>query len=244
MAISAIISFFIVIFSYHQLLWFTVFIQVALLIVSCLLKEPNSKKKLNTNVYLHLKEAIILFVTNRKLRLLSIASIINYSISELKWQFSTAFIATVWPIWALGFAKVLPSIGASLSFYFSGKLIKKFSAQTILLLHSTYGKIISIIALIYPTVISPLLMSTPSFLHGVGSVAERSLMQQEFSSHQRATMSSLNSLAGSVGFAGMSLILGGLADRYNPATAMIILTIVSIPNVLIYWILFKKSKTN
>lgn len=242
MAISAGLSGLIAIFSFHYLLWFSVAIQIVLLIVSYLIIEPHFMQKLNTNVFAHTKEAIILFIKNKKLRLLSIASIISYSTSELKWQFGSAFVATVWPLWAIGISKMLPSFGASLSFYFSGKLIRKFKAITILLFDSIYGKIISFISLIFPTVFSPLLMSTPSFLFGVGKVAETTLMQHEFSNHQRATMSSLNSLGGSIGFAIMTLVLGRLADSLGPAKALIILTIIGLPVIYLYWKIFKDDR--
>ena len=242
MGISAGLSGLIAIFSFHYLLWFSVVIQVALLIVSYLIIEPHFMQKLNTNVFAHTKEAIVLFIKNKKLRLLSIASIIGYSTSELKWQFGSAFVATVWPLWAIGISKMLPSLGASLSFYFSGKLIHKFKAITILMFDSIYGKLISFIALIFPSIYSPLLMSTSSLLFGVSSIAEKTLMQHEFSNHQRATMSSLNSLGGSVGFAIMTLVLGGLADSLGPARALIILTIIGLPVIYLYWKIFKNDQ--
>lgn len=242
MSISAGLSTLIAIFSFQYLLWFSVAIQIGILIVSYLIIEPHFVQNLNTNVFAHTKEAITLFIKNKKLRLLSIASIIGYSTSELKWQFGSAFVATVWPLWAIGISKMLPSLGASLSFYFSGKLIRKFKAVTILLFDSIYGKIISLISLIFPTVFSPLLMSTPSLLFGVGNVAETTLMQHEFSNHQRATMSSLNSLGGSIGFAIMTLVLGGLADSLGPARALIILTVIGLPVTYFYWIIFRNER--
>lgn len=242
MGISALLSGLIAIYSFSYLLWFSVIIQFGLLFISYLIIEPKSFKKTNSNVFAHVKEAVNLFISNKKLRLLSIASILTYSISELKWQFSSAFVATVWPVWAIGISKTLPSLGASLSFYFSGKLIKKFKAVNILLFDSIYGKVISFVSLIFPTVFSPLLMSTPSLLYGVGSVAEKTLMQYEFTTHQRATMSSLNSLGGSIGFAIMSLVLGSLADLLGPANALIILIVVGLPVVYLYWVIFKNDK--
>ncbi len=242
MGISAILGGLIAIFSFNHLLWFSVAIQLSLLFVSFMLVEPHSRKKTDTNVFAHIKEAISLFIKNKKLRLLSVASILSYSISELKWEFGSAFVSTVWPLWAIGISKMLPSFGASLSFYFSGKLIRKFKAVTILFFDSIYGKVISLIALVFPTVFSPLLMSTPSFLFGVSSVAEKTLMQHEFTDHQRATMSSLNSLGGIIGFAIMSFVLGGLADAMGPAKALVVLTIVGLPTIYLYWQIFRNER--
>lgn len=242
MGLSAVFSGLIAFYSFNYLLWFSVLIQICLLVISYLLIEPASKRRLDTNIFADIKEAIVLFISNKKLRLLSLASILSYSISELKWNFGSAFVATVWPLWAIGISKMLPSFGASLSFYFSGNLIRKFKAVKILLFDNIYGKFVSLVAYIYPTVLSPIITSTSSLLYGVGSVAEKTLMQHEFSAHQRATMSSLNSLGGSVGFALMSLVLGGLADSFGPAKALIILTLLSLPVVYLYWIIFRNER--
>lgn len=133
----------------------------------------------------------------------------------------------------------LLSLVSIFSFYFSGKIIRKFKAETVLFIDSFAGKLASFIAYGFPTIISPIILSTTSLLYGAGSVAETTLMQNEFSDHQRATMGSLNSVGGSIGFAIMSLVLGGLADSFGPAKALIILTILSLPIIYLYWLIFR-----
>lgn len=242
MGLSALLGGIIANFSFAYLMWFSVISQIVMLGISYLFIEPRARTRLNTNIYSHLKEAIILFVSNKKLRLLSFASMLGYSISEIKWEFTLAFTATVWPLWAIGISRMLPSFGASLSFYFSGKLIRKYGEIKILLADSIFGKIASFIAYGIPTIFSPIILAIPSILYGVGSIAEKTLMQKEFSDHQRATMSSLNSLGGSIGFAVMGIFLGGLADFMGPAKAMILLTLISLPIIYLYWLLFKNDR--
>jgi MFS family permease len=242
MGLSALIGGIIANFSFTYLMWVSIVSQIAMLGISYKFIEPNTRSGQNSNVYAHVKEAIKLFIYNKKLRLLGLASMLDYSISEMKWEFSSAFTATVWPVWAIGISRMLPSFGASLSFYFSGKIIRKFTAIKILLFDSIVGKIVSFISYGIPSIFSPFLLSSTSLLYGVGSVAEKTLMQHEFSDHQRATMSSLISLGGSVGFAIMSVILGGLADLMGPAKALIVLTAISLPIIYLYWRLFKNDR--
>jgi len=242
MGISAILGGIIANFSFSCVMWISILPQIGMLFVSYKFINPKLRKALDTNIFSHIKEALVLFINNKKLRLLSLASVINLSISELKWGFTSAFIATVWPVWAIGIPQTISSFGASLSFFFSGKLIKKFKEINILLFDNVYGKVISLISLGFPSVFSPLLMSTPSVLFGVSTVAETNLMQKEFTNHQRATMASLNSFAGSLGYAGMSLVLGGLADRMGPAKALFILTLIGLPVIYLYWIIFKSDR--
>ena len=60
------------------------------------------------------------------------------------------------------------------------------------------------------------------------------LLQREFSEDQRATMGSLVSLAGSILFSLISLLLGLLADSIGLSTAMIFGLLGSASALLIY----------
>lgn len=241
LGLSALAGGVIATFSFNYLLWLSVLSQATMLYVSYLFIEPKSRKRSDTNLFAHLREAVKLFITNKKLRLLSFASIINYSFSEMMYQFRAAFISMVWPLWAVGLANVLSNIGATLSFYFSGKIIKRFKAVNILLFRGFWTKSASFIAYGIPSIFSPLILATSSLLFGVGSVVESKLMQAEFSDHQRSTMASLNSLVGNIVFAIMSVILGSLADAMSPAKALFILNLASMPIIYIYYQLFKND---
>ncbi len=228
--------------SFTYLLWISVLAQVIMLYVSYLFIEPKSRTKLNANIYVHIKEALALFSQNKKLRLLSIISIINFSFSEMMFQFRATFITMVWPLWAIGFANVLNNFGATFSFYYSGKFLRRFKETHILLFKTIWGKLTGLIAFGIPTFISPFIMATGSLLYGISQVAENKLRQAEFTDHQRATMSSLNSFGGSIGFALMSVILGSLADAMDPARALLTLNIISLPVIYLYWLLFRNDR--
>jgi len=186
MGISALLGSIVASFSFAYLMWLSVISQIIMLLVSYKFVDPKSRHSNNSNIYAHLGKAVKLFIHNKKLRLLSIGSMLGYAISEMKWEFSSAFTATVWPLWAIGIAKTLPSFGASLSFYYSGKIIRKFTAVKILLFDSFIGKIASFISYGFPSIVSPLIMCMPSLLYGVGSVAEKTLMQHEFSDQKKS----------------------------------------------------------
>lgn len=53
-------------------------------------------------------------------------------------------------------------------------------------------------------------------------------------------MGSLNSLAGSLFFAVVAYLIGTLADRFNPAQALLFIQVFSLLNLWIYWKLFKR----
>lgn len=242
LGLSALVGSIIATFSFNYLLWLSVLSQFAMLYVSYLFIEPKSRRKIDTNLYAHLSEAAKLFTSNKKLRLLSLTSIINYSFSEMMYQFRAAFIGMVWPLWAVGLANVLSNFGATIGFYYSGNIIKRYKAVNILLFRGFWTKFASFISYGIPSIFSPIILSTSALLFGVGSVVESKLMQAEFSDHQRSTMASLNSFVGNIAFALMSVILGSLADATTPANALFILNLFSLPIIYLYYLLFKNDQ--
>ncbi len=242
LALSGLIGGFVATYSFSYAMWISVVSQVFLLIVSYLFIEPKTRRQVNPNIYSHLKSALRLFMTNHKLRLLSLASVMRFSFGELKFLFRGAFVNLFWPLWAIGVLNVISNFGASASYHFSGKIIKKFDALKVLIFQTIEGKVIGLIAYGLPNIFSPALMVIPSLMHGVGSVAERKLLQAEFSESSRATMSSLNSLLGSGAFFLMSLFLGRMADTIGPSKALFIVTVMELPVIYIYWLVFKKDR--
>lgn len=226
-------------YSFSLTFWLSVIPQVFCLMIAFNLVEPKVISKQTSNIYNHLKESLILFIKNPKLRLLSFSDIYSFGLGEAGYQFRSAFINMVWPVWAIGIPQVLSSFGAAIGFFHAGKIIKKYGGVKVLLLTSIYDKVIGIISLTFVSVFSPLLMTTTSFNFGLSTTAKSSLMQKEFTDSQRATMSSLNSLAGSLFFAFVAYLIGFVADKFNPAQALLVITIFSLLNVWVYWKLFK-----
>ncbi len=227
---------------FPAIFWLSVFSQVICFILSLKMVEPKFKDDESGNIYNHLNQSIRYFVKNPKLRLLSISSILGYGFGEASYQFRGAFFASLLPFWLIGVVAMLSNFGAAISFYMSGKIIDKLGSLKILLLGSIYTRIIDLISLILSSLLSPFLMATTSLHHGISITAKNSLMQKEFTENQRATMGSLNSLAGSLFFAVVFFGIGLMADKLAPAQALIIMELLMMTNVYIYWKLFKNSK--
>lgn len=239
LAVSGLIGSLIAQWSFPTIMWLSVIPQMICVYLGLKIIEPKVSSIQSGNVYAHLKEAINGFVTNKKLRLLSLSSILGYGIGEATYQFQSAFYHTLLPVWLVGFVKTLSNVGASFSFHFSGRIIKKYKANNILLYGSIYGRLANGIATIIPTIASPFIMVTSSLLYGVMTVSKSTLMQKEFKPSQRATMGSLNSFAGSLFFGIVATSLGFVADTFTPAQALFMFQIFSIPIIAIYWKLFR-----
>lgn len=229
---------------FPAIFWLSALAQIMCFILSLKVIEPKSQGNESGNIYNHLQEAIKYFIRNPKLRLLSTSSIFSYGLGEASYQFRGAFFASIIPLWLIGIIAMIANFGAATGFYLSGKIIDKLGSLKILLLGSIYTRIVHLISLTIPSVLSPFLMTTTSLHHGISNTAKNSLMQKEFTATQRATMSSLNSLAGSLFLAVAILGIGLVADKLTPAQALIIMELLMIINVFIYWKLFKNLREN
>ena len=241
-AVGIILGGFIATWSFSLVMWLSVIPQVLCLVISLLIVEPKRHSKQSANIYTHLFFATEKIWSNKKLQLLSFNSILGYAIGETAYQFRAAFVNTLWPIWAVGFSKVLSSIAAAFSFWFSGKIIKKVGAFRLLLLSDIYEKVINIGSVGIATVASPVFLSSTSLLYGATEVANNKLMQLEFNDEQRATLGSITSFMGSLAFGLFAIILGLLADKFWPTKALFFAYILSLPTLFIYWKLYKDDK--
>lgn len=243
LAISAILGSLVADKSFIILMWLSTIPQIICFLLSLQVVEPKFQVKNETsNIYSHIKESFSQFLTNKKLRLLSISSILGDSISEAGFLFRSTFIATLWPLWAIGFSSFLSNIGAAISFYWSGKIIDKYKPINLLLTCTIYNRIINFIAFIFPTVLSPILLASTSFNYGVTTTSENTLLQKEFTDHQRATMSSLNSLASSIVFSLFSIFLGFIADIIGPRYALLFTTFLGLSSIWLYYKIFSHDK--
>lgn len=242
LAISGILGGIIAYFSFSLLMWLSIIPLLICFILSTRLTEVKIFDKSNDNIFIHTKKAFKNFLSNSKLRLISLANIIGFGLGEAGWNFRSAFIATVWPVWAIGIAQVLSNLGAAISFYFSGKTIKKFKPINMLIFNININGILDLISIYLANIFSPILMSLTSLTYGVGHVAKNKLLQDEFSSQQRATMGSLNSLAGSIFYSIFAVFLGILADKYGPKNALTIQYILTFSVLYFYFKLKREFK--
>jgi MFS family permease len=241
LAVSGLLGALIANWSFPLIMWLSVFPQLLCLLISFQITDRQMKDENVDTLIPSLQEGFRTFIRNSNLRLLSITSILDYGLGETAYQFQAAFYNTLLPIWAVGIAKTLSNIGAAIGFYYSGKVINKFGSFKILFLGTLYSKTINFVALIFPSALSPFLMSSNSFFYGTSSTAESMLMQKEFIEKQRATMSSINTFGGSLFFGVFAFITGLFADKMGPRYALLVIQFFSL---LILWLRWKLIRLN
>lgn len=242
LAIGAVLGGFIANISLSLVMWLSVIPNVFLVITSLYLVETRKYLKESSNIYSHLKEALGLFRKNYRLKLLTVTSATGFALGESGFQFGPIFINSLWPLWAVGIARSLSFVGGSISFYFAGPIIQKFKALNALIINSVVSRLLNLLALIFPTIASPAIMSATSLAYGSSEVAKNTLLQKEFTNEQRATLGSINSLAGSILFGIVSFCLGSVADQIGPLKALIIINVLLVIPILLLWKIFHHEK--
>lgn len=202
--------------SYRTIFAIGILPQIVGLLLSLRLEEPMiHTKRIQSNIFTDAKEAVGLFVSNVRLRLMNLRSIINFGIGEAVHDFQSAFVALFWPTWTIGIVSTISSGLAFLGTHEIWRWKKHASDSKILFESDIARRIIGLILTGFPSVLSPALLSLSSLFFGTSNVTLSSMMQREFSDHQRATMGSLNALAGKLFLGIMLLAIGWSADEYG-----------------------------
>ncbi|KKU95363.1 hypothetical protein A2875_04255 [Candidatus Gottesmanbacteria bacterium RIFCSPHIGHO2_01_FULL_46_14] len=243
LGISALLGGILAQWSFALVMWISVIPQLITLALAFFLVEPTVYTKESGNVFVHLKESIRQFRINATLRYVSIVSILKETLGEAGYLFRSAFFISLWPLWAIGISSFVTSIIAALSYYTSGKLINKFGPKKILIGESLFNRSLALIGLGFPSVLSPAIMAVPAITYGVGQTSINMLLQKHFTVKQRATMGSLNSLAGSIGFGLFAIVVGKIGDWYGARIALIITQLLLFSPLIFYRLIFKKNQT-
>ncbi len=243
LALAAVIGGVMAARSYSLVMWASVIPQVAALLIATQLVEPPIVSRVNTNIFAHLVDSLRGFKRNYRLRLLTVGSALKFGLGESGYFLRSAFINSLWPLWAIGIASALSNIGGAVSYFYAGKVIDKYKALPLLNFEIVSNRVVNLMALFFPTVASPVLMSTTSLTFGVGWVATGSLLQKEFTRAQRATIGSINTLVGHLAFGVFSVLAGLLADWFDARIALIVIQFLLLAPLFLYRKIFLHERT-
>lgn len=232
--IGTVLGSFIALYSVPLLFRLSVIPQVFAVMISWFIAEPKTVKEPILSLLTHLKTALKTYRHSLKIRYISLASILSVAIGGSTWWFQGVFYNQFLPAWVSSLVLSLNFLTSSISFRLSGWLIVKYKAMKVLIYQEIYSRALYLIALILPSVASPLLMALASVSYGPCTVAQSMLLQQEFTNTQRATMSSVNSLLGNILFAVVSIGLGFLADLFGATKAILVAQLCFVSVVFLY----------
>jgi MFS family permease len=214
--------------------------QILALITALFFKEPRIHIKHDEKDFSHLTAACVQIWHNPRLLLLMMAQAISYGAGESNFFFKSAYVATLWPSWAVGLYRGMNHAYGFLGFWLSGFILDRVKGGRFLAFREIYWFVTQSIALVMANVVTPLIIMTGAFVYGPGEVARDQLMQKEFTDRQRATMASVGSFFASMFFAVMAILIGIVADRFGLAAGVFFGLCVNVTSLPIYVRLFRK----
>jgi MFS family permease len=233
LGLSAVIGGFLALISLQFVMWISVI--PALLSFICAFYFVNVKRESRgqQSAYVMLKEAFKGLVSNRRLRLVSMAEILGFGFGEATFHFQAAFFNLLIPQWLIGVVRGINHLCGAIGFWTACRIIKRFGYKRLLIGGNTITSLIRLLVIVIPSVVSPFVMAILNVDYGYSSTAKHGLMQREFSDQQRSTMGLIVPLTGSLIFSIISVLLGYIADISTPIHAMLF---GLSSNVVIIWI--------
>ena len=176
------------------------------------LKLKNVKKYSNEdeNVFKQAKSVLGLVKKNKVLKKHIIADGISDGIGEATFQFRSEFYKMVWPMWAVGIPGILANVGAFIGSWFSGKVLKKWKNETVIIFSNVFSIISNWASVLMNNVFSPIIMVTNSIFPT--EAAKSDISQSLYKDEYRSSMGSLKSLVGSLLYSVFAILVGLLAD--------------------------------
>lgn len=218
-ALAAGVYFF---FPIVALAWLSVLPAMLSCIIAFFYLEPSNINRPTENPWQHFIKSLLLLCRNRRLLNFALLKSFNYSLSAANWRFIGAYYETLIGGWLINIVRVLQETMGFIGFKLM-KIASRFEAAQLLFVSVSVNALIKLLALVINTTATPFIMVSSTLFYGVSCTVENTLLQQQFTDRQRATMGSVVSLAG--GF--MALIVftltGIIADLSSARIAIFLL---------------------
>lgn len=225
-------------FDIKVLAWLTVIFGFLFFVSSLFLYEPTTRKKLNQSSFRLLWSSCKLVLKDKKLRSLIC---INMLQNQTAYNMEGAYFSTLIPSSLIPFARLFRQLTGAVGFYLA-PITQKIGFLKTLIFSNTGSIIFNSIGLLLNGLCTPFINSATNFFYGFNHTAYNSLLQENFSDEQRATLQNIQSLLSSVSGGVLLLIFGKIADNYSLLSAMWCTLFLDIIIVISYYKLLKRYK--
>ena len=201
-------------------------VSFLLLLVSLNLREPEiHTSKINDNPFKHFSQSIKHLWKNKRLRYLTIATGTDYGVGYAAYSFMNVFFNQFVPTWVLGALRTVSYFLGSFSYFLSYKISTAIGYTKTIMTFVGLNYVINLLSVLANCVLSPFIKTVDNLTNGIVGPAEDTLLQQEFTDKQRATMGSVVSLFRSLIYGASSLLIGIMADLFSEYVSLIIIYI-------------------
>ena len=230
--------------SFAVVVWLSLIPAVGAMLLSLLFRDPvvhGGGFPMKQSIQ-HFHQCWQVLYTNKKLRSFSLLCMVGNGFGLASHRFESAFYAPLIPIWAIGYARLLKQICGTMSYWYSGRVVKYLSCLGALLAGHVFTLIVKGVAVVLNTCASPFIMGLVNLAYGTGSSAQQTLLQKEFTNTQRATLASIVSLGSNLIFGIAAILMGFVADVTSSRVAMLVPLSVTALVSSCYYVLYQKEK--
>lgn len=208
------------------------------------LRLVEAKKSYNneTTSFLHIFKSLKYLLKHKRLRTISLAETLHYGLNEAAFDFNSVFFKQFVPEWSLGIFRSIGHFANSLGNYLSFFAAKRWGLKFTILFGVFFDNFSNIISVLAASVWSPVIKIVSTFCSGLKEPAEDTLIQNDCSEQERATLLSIISLFGSLFYSLCAVLIGMLADMTSPYTAMLCFYILALTSNSLFFVALKNTK--
>lgn len=236
--IAAAVTYF---YSLNVLAWVSVIFGIIPMLISLRFVEPKKHIAEDCSSIKHFMVAIKAFIKNKKLRILATIQMLNRGVGFAAYRIEGAYFNMLIPTWMVNVVQIIKQTCGTISFAVT-PYFRKFGFYRILVASTIGMAVIRTTGVILNNFATPFIQSCANLLWGTTSTAESTLLQQELSPKQRATMGSIVSLLGGFLSALIYWLVGVVADISSVWFAIVFLIGCNLVIGAGYYWMLKKYK--
>lgn len=219
--------------SFEALAWFCLIPFIVVMVCTFCFKEPKRlyvKKSLSSlsSVLIALRR----FKRNKKLSFFALIRVMETSVEVTIHRFEAAYFKTLVNTSTIALIRVLKQVFGALGFY----LFSFFSKHNPIKIYThclALNTFFRALAVLLNNTLAPFFMAFINLFYGPITASGTTLMQQNFSAQQRATLQSVLSLISGFFVVIMMCVLGAVADLFSPQIAILAAVLFKVITVIL-----------
>lgn len=205
---------------------FYVILLTSLIMMAIVLRmvEPAIQTdEISDNPFMHFKKSLKNVWKNKRLRYLTLATSIDWGIGMAAYDFINVFFNKFVSTWVLGVLRTVSYFFGSLGCFLSHRISMRLGYTKTIMAFIGLNYLINITSVLANSVLSPFIKVFDNLSYSIAEPAQNTLLQNEFSDKQRATMGSVVSLFRSLAYGVFSLSVGVMADVFSEYASLLIM---------------------
>ena len=213
-------------FGIRETFYAIVVTSLLMMVISQKMIEPETHTdEISDNPFIHFGKSMKNVWKNKRLRYLTLASSLDYGIGMAAYDFINVFFNRFIPTWLIGVLRTAAYSLGSVGSFLSHKISVSFGYTRTIITFIGLNYVINIVSVLTNSIVSPFIKVFDNLTYSVAEPAQNTLMQNDFTDKQRATMGSVVSLFRSLFYGIFSLLVGMMADVFSVYTSLLVMYI-------------------